>query len=68
MTQTRKSIAMVYAIDQMLDYFELAGKPLPDVVSIDKETYEALGKFVGDAKLTRYRKVRLNIVKKNSKT
>lgn len=68
MVQTRKSIALVYAVDQLLDYYELAGKPLPDVVSVDKDTYEALGKHTGDIELTHYRKVFLKLVKKNCKT
>lgn len=68
MVQTKKSIALVYAVDQLLDYYELAGKPFPDTVSVDDDTYAALCRHCGCKQLTHYRKVYLNIVNKNSKT
>ena len=68
MVQTRKGLALVYGVDQLLDYYELNGKPQPEVISIDNDTYEALCKHVGDEGITHYRKAFLKIVKKNCKT
>ncbi len=71
---SRKQIALVHAVDQMLDYYELTGKPSPERISVTHDTYDALRKFTGEDKgveimqLTHYRKVPIAIVSNNNKT
>lgn len=65
-TQTKKSLALVFAVDQLLDYYELMKRPPPEVISIEKETHDALCSYTGEDKLTHYRKVRLKLVSKNT--
>ena len=71
---SKKNLALVYAVDQMLDYFTLSNKPLPPTLSVTRETYDALKAYVGEEKsidlmqLTHYRTVPVEIVNANNKT
>lgn len=71
---SKKNLALVYAVDQMLDYYDLMNRPLPPTVSVTKETYDALREYVGEDKgvdlmqLTHYRTVPVKIVRANNKT
>lgn len=69
MGPSKADLVLVFAADQLLDYYEVNGKPMPETISIDSATYEALCRLKNCAtELTHYRGARLKIVKKNCKT
>ena len=68
MGTSKANLVLVHAVDQLLDYYEVEGKPLPESISVDGPTYDALCDFVRDKKLSHYRRVKLKIVKRNNKT
>ena len=64
------NLALVYSVDQMLDFYELSeGAVMPDKMTVKQETYEALlayendGKAIPYMRLTHYRGVALNVIK-----
>lgn len=68
MAQTKITIALVYAVDQLLDYYAVNDKPKPEEISIDSATFIALREYTNNESLTHYRGVLLKQVNKNSKT
>lgn len=72
--QSKKNQALVHAVDQMLDYFELSSKEPPSAISVSHRTYDALLEFERENKsieimqLTHYRKVPIKVVSANTKT
>ena len=68
MGQSKVSLVLVYAVDQMLDFYEVNSRPMPAEISIDSATYKALCEYKNDKTLTHYRGVLLKQVSKNTKT
>ena len=68
MGQSKVSLVLVYAVDQMLDFYEVNSRPMPSEISIDSATYKALCEYKNDKTLTHYRGVALKQVNKNTKT
>ena len=74
MTISKANLALVHAVDQMLDYYEINKKDMPEKVSVTKLTYDALVAYVGMDKgievkeLTHYRNVPIAVVSRNHKT
>jgi len=62
-------LAEVYAVDQVLDFYELKNKPLPENITIKTKTYEALLAFENDGRrepyksITHYRGVELKVIR-----
>lgn len=54
---SRTKLIEVYSVDQMLDFYEMKNKPLPDAITITKRTYEALLAFVNDGKREPYKSI-----------
>ena len=68
MGQSKADLVLIYAVDQLLDYYEINGKPMPEAISIDSATYKALTEYTKDKNLTHYRGVMLKQVSRNTKT
>ncbi len=68
MGQSKASLVLVYAVDQMLDFYEVNGKPMPESISTDSATYAALCTYKNGEQLTHYRGVLLKQVSKNTST